>query len=111
MDRANKTINELQAKLKQLEKKSKSEKPSGSVNCYLQEQVEFLAKQLDTMKLDLKAKDAAIEKIVQEKTEYATKFDRLELQNSQLMEQLGVLEREKDEAEKVAKSLQLIVTA
>ena len=79
LDRANKTINELQAKLKQQEKKTRSEKNNGSVNSYLQEQVEFLAKQLEDMKLDLQAKDAAIEKIVQEKTEYATKFDRLEV--------------------------------
>lgn len=46
-----------------------------------------------------------------EKTEYAKKFDLLEIQNGQLVETIQFMEREKVEQDKVNKNLQLIVTA
>ena len=63
------------------------------------------------MQEEVEAKEMTIQKILNEKTEYAKKFDQLEIQNGQLLETIQFLEREKVEQDKVNKNLQLIVTA
>jgi len=78
---------------------------------YVHNQVKFLSEQLRALQGEVDSKEMTIQKIMLDKSEYAKKFDLLEIQNGQLMDTVQFLEREKEEYDKVNKNLQLIVTA
>ena len=91
--------------------RQKLKNKDGSGHDYLHEQITFLTQQVEEIKSELHAKEDAIESVIQEKTGFLKKIDHLEVKNNQLSEQVTVLGREKEEAEKMTKNLQLLLFA